>query len=89
VTDALGHNQTTVYDNVGNVLSIADGLNNLKTYGYDAKNRRVSTIDAKGGITSTNYDAIGNVTKITDSVGNALHLRSPRPNADRNESAWI
>jgi YD repeat-containing protein len=71
VTDALGHNQTTVYDNVGNVLSIADGLNNLKTYGYDAKNRRVSTIDAKGGITSTNYDAIGNVTKITDSVGNA------------------
>jgi RHS repeat-associated protein len=71
VTDALGHNQTTVYDSVGNVLSIADGLNNITTYGYDAKNRRVSTIDAKGGITSTNYDAIGNVTKITDSVGNA------------------
>ena len=39
---------TTVFDAVGNPLSVTNGLNVTTTFGYDALNRRVNQSDGYG-----------------------------------------
>jgi RHS repeat-associated protein len=64
---------TTVYDAAGNVLSVADPLNHITSYVYDADNRQTQQIDgwsspftALTRTTTTVYDAVGNVLAVTD-----------------------
>ena len=61
---------TTVYDAVGNTLSMTNAVGAVTSYGYDADNRQVLLIEAEGSgvqrTTTTNYDAVGNVQSVVN-----------------------
>ncbi len=86
---SLNHNSpvtTTVYDAVGNVLSVADPLNQKTTYLYDALSRRYRAEDARGGLTTTLYDAADNVTGMIDPAGNRTTMVFDALNRERERT---
>jgi YD repeat-containing protein len=42
----LSHAQTTVYESVGNTLSVTDANGNTNYYAYDALDRQIKVTDA-------------------------------------------
>ena len=42
----------------------------MTTYGYDALNRVIETVDANRNVTRYTYDAADRVTTVTDAMGN-------------------
>jgi RHS repeat-associated protein len=62
-------NQTTTYayDNLDNVLSVADPLNRTTSYQYDALNRLIQTTDAANGVIRYGYYNANDVlTSVSD-----------------------
>jgi YD repeat-containing protein len=57
------------YDQVGNLLSLTDPLNNRTSYTYDRLNRQLTDTNALGDTRSFVYDAVGNLTGMTDRNG--------------------
>jgi YD repeat-containing protein len=53
--------ERNVYDTYGNVIASYDRNGNQTLYFYDAKDRRIATVDALGYLTQWNYDQQGNV----------------------------
>jgi RHS repeat-associated protein len=62
--------ETTVYDQLGNVLSVTDGLGHKTLYGYDDFYRLTSLTDANGDATTFGYDTLGRRTSVLDAEGN-------------------
>jgi YD repeat-containing protein len=68
------------YNNVGQLLTAADPLNNITTFAYDGSGNLVSTTNPAGHATvRSNYDANGRVKTISDPNGLVITLDySPR-----------
>lgn len=62
-------NVRVAYDLNGNVKTVRDSQNRLRTISYDALDRITSITDAAGGVSHFEYDADDQVTKITDPRG--------------------
>jgi YD repeat-containing protein len=69
IKDARGGLTKTVYDKVGNTISITDALNHSTIFEYDALDRNVSITDALGHSTTSAFDAVGNLLTVTDTLG--------------------
>ena len=63
-TDAEDNTFQFVYDEVGNITQIIDGLGRLTQTFYDLNNRKVKTVTAVGDTTSYIYDPNGNQTAV-------------------------
>lgn len=64
--DAQGGITRSVYDGVGNRLSVVDANNHTTIYTYDSLNRQIGMIDSEGHAQSYVYDAVGNPTAFTN-----------------------
>ena len=74
-TDPLGFATTYSFDPSGNVLSIADPLDNVETFAYDANNRPAIRSSPLGLVTSHTYDpASGLLTSLTKPGGQTTLL---------------
>ena len=77
------HSTMTVYDKLGNVLSVTVPVNGSTTrttsYSYDNLSRKLTETDAvpqsgvAHSVTSWSYDAVGNVLSITDPDGHTSY----------------
>lgn len=74
VTDALGNQTISTYDNNALVTAVVDPSNNTTGMTYDANLNLTSLTDAKGGVTTFTYDSQGNVLSTTDALGNTMAL---------------
>ncbi len=67
---------TTIYDNVGNVVTVKDGRNHGGEFDvrftYDARYRKISATNGEGEITAYAYDANNNVVRLTEPRGSAF-----------------
>jgi RHS repeat-associated protein len=71
VTDALGHETSNEYDEVGNLIATTDPAGNVTHFEYDALGRTIRTIDPLDGVTENFYDDAGNLIQTIDPRGNA------------------
>lgn len=74
VTDALGSQTISTYDNNALVTAVVDPSNNTTGMTYDANLNLTSLTDAKGGVTTFTYDSRGNVLSTTDALGKTVAL---------------
>jgi RHS repeat-associated protein len=65
----LGNITAYSYDNVGNLVSLADAHGNITNYSYDPLNRLIQEFYADGTIRSFTYDAVGNMIARIDQKG--------------------
>ena len=70
VQDRLGNSTTYVYDQDGNIIQTADALGNVTSATYDANDNQLTSTNALGKTTTYTYDAFGNRTSQTDPLGN-------------------
>ena len=68
--DAAGSLTRFEYDNLGNIISMANPDGYRIGFDYDPQNRVVSAYDAEGNRVSTSRDLLGRVRSMTDPNGN-------------------
>ncbi len=75
-TDALGHLSSYTYDDNGNMLTQtmsrtveSSAVAETTTYGYDLRNRVISTTNALGETNTVEFDVIGNQSATVDAAG--------------------
>ena len=79
-TNALGQTGTTAYDVAGNEVSDTDRDGPVRTFSYDALNRKTAEhwLDASGNVTRTtawSLDAAGRATWYGPGLHHGLHVR--------------
>ncbi|WP_159002221.1 DNRLRE domain-containing protein [Streptomyces sp. NRRL B-3229] len=70
-TDPLGHTESSVYDDTGQLLSSTDESGAVTGYTYDGSGRVLTETDPMGRVTSHTYDAVGNETATVEPGGGA------------------
>ncbi|MCX6369591.1 MAG: hypothetical protein NTX57_23230 [Armatimonadetes bacterium] len=68
-TSPSGITGSLTYDSVGNVLTSTDGLGNVTSYTYNAKNDVVTATTPMGKVVTNAYDSAGRLTSTTDPLG--------------------
>ncbi len=69
-TNALGNNETYVYNKFGFAETVTDYIGNKIKYKYDNKGRVIETTNAKGDVVTNTYDSNGNITSSKDAKEN-------------------
>ncbi|RLC83703.1 MAG: hypothetical protein DRJ03_16350, partial [Chloroflexi bacterium] len=92
VTDALGREMITIYDEADNVLEKVDAAENTTTYVYDAVGNQIQATDPRSHVTRYEYDALNRAITTTDplsgttiaaydALGNQISVTDARENA--------
>ncbi len=76
------------YDDVGNLISNIDPLNNTTRYTYDALNHIANETDARNKVTSYQYNAVGDLEGVTDRNGRRRSYEHDEPNRQTREN-WF
>ena len=63
---------TSVYDSLGNLVSLTDAKGNVSTMQYDTLSRKIAMHDPDMGNWTYAYDAAGNLTQQTDAKGQTI-----------------
>ena len=69
ITDPFLKETNITYDNMGNVLTSKDALNNITTYTYDVLGNMLTSKNALNQVTTYHYDSMNRVDSITDEKG--------------------
>ncbi|MBI2760580.1 MAG: RHS repeat protein [Chloroflexi bacterium] len=70
MTDALGRQTNSEYDQLHRLAKVTDALANPTTYTYDATGNRLTTTNALGKTWTTTYDRPGRVQTAAGPLGN-------------------
>lgn len=66
ITNPLQGETNLTYDNMGNVLTSKDALNNVTTYTYDVMGNMLTAKNALNQVTTYTYDSMNRISTITD-----------------------
>lgn len=69
---ALGHITTYGYDNIGNETSVVDARSKRYSAQYDARDRKIKSIDPYGAVYRTDYNALGAMSAVSDASGKSV-----------------
>ena len=74
VNDPASGTSVFVYDEDSNITRMTDALGDTTDFTYDAVDRLLSSIDARGQLRAFAYDLRNNITAVTDARANISHM---------------
>lgn len=74
--DSLRHSLSRLYDQLGQLETVADALDTPSDFTYDAQGKVATVTDALGRVTENDYDALG---RLRQSIANTAGSGATRP----------